>query len=205
MRRGVLGTAVSCALLIGACGGSSQPAEHASTRPAHEHHPHLSAAAQATKTTCLEVVRVAFARFLHAPPSAVSERGVVGNDASPQCTFTLVRPAGRIVALANVYDGPSPYFILERTEVEAAQVFGETRPEPTPVPVTRLGIEADWFPGMQERLMATDGKLLITTTVRWRGSKAHQRRALAIATTRPYLHTPHGKAAIAAAEGYPSS
>jgi hypothetical protein len=154
--------------------------------------------------TCLEGVRVAFARFLHAPPSAVSERGVVGNNASPQCTFTLVRPAGRIVALANVYDGPSPYFILERTEVEAAQVFGETRPEPTPVPVTRLGLEADWFAGMQERLMATDGKLLITTTVRWHGSKAKQRRALAIATTRPYLHTPHGKAAIAAAEGYPS-
>ena len=154
--------------------------------------------------TCLEGVRDAVARFLHAPAGAVIEKGTVGNDASPQCAFTLVRPAGRIVALANVYDGPSPYFIVDRTAEEAAQVFGKTRPEPTPVPVTRLGLEADWFPGLQERLLATDGTLMITTTVRWHGSKASQREALAIALTRPYLHTPHGKAAIAKAEGYPS-
>jgi hypothetical protein len=203
MRSSSVLAATLCAVLSGACGSSSHPIRHAA-RPRPVVGAHLRPDAIATKATCLAPVRSAVARFLHVSPAAVTEHGTVGNDASPQCAFTLARPAGRIVALANVYDGPSPYFILERTEVEAAQVFGETRPEPTPVPVTRLGIEADWFGGLQERLMATDGKLLITATVRWRGSRARERKALAIAFTRPYLHTPHGRAAIAKAEGYPS-
>ena len=89
--------------------------------------------------------------------------------------------------LVNVARGPQPYFILERTIVEASQVFGAKRLSPAPVSVSRLGLEASWFPA-EQWLMATDGYRLITASVEWRGARQSREIALATAATRPYLH-----------------
>lgn len=87
---------------------------------------------------------------------------------------------------ANEYSGPQPYFILERTEIEASQVFTPTRLSPAPQTVMHLGLEAAWFPATQA-LMATDAIRLIDITFRWPGGSQAQQRRLGIALARPYL------------------
>lgn len=102
-------------------------------------------------------------------------RGCVGDHA----------PARRLRALSSAA-GDDPYYRLERTEVEASQIFTAKRVVPAPQAVPGLGIEADWFP-VARQLMATDGIRLITLTVGWRGATQARRRALAEAVTRTYL------------------
>ncbi len=146
----------------------------------------------------------AITRFLKVPTAKITATESVGNDAEPQCTFVTHVAGGRRVSVtANVGVEVGAYFILERTEVEASQMFAPTRLSPAPQAVPRLGLEADWFPA-ETHLMATDGTRLVTTTVIWRGAGQARKTALATVVTRPYLKTPHGKAAIAKAEGYPS-
>jgi hypothetical protein len=185
---------VGCVLLVAGCGGSSTPAK----RPAAERH------RAAPPTLCEPKVLDALARFLSVPTAKITTRQSVGNDAEPQCTFvTHVAGGGRVSVVANVGVEVGAYFILERTEVEASQMFAPTRLSPAPQAVPRLGLEADWFPA-ETHLMATDGTRLVTTTVNWRGASQTRKTALATVVTRPYLKTPHGQAAIAKAEGYPS-
>lgn len=125
----------------------------------------------------------------------------IANSGYPQCSFTAhIAGDKRVVANVNYYDGPQPYFVLERTEVEASQPFTQTRLSPPPQAIIGLGLEADWFPAEQQ-MMATDGIRLITTSVVWRGSTERQRKALAEAMTRPYMKiTKQGREA---ANGYP--
>ncbi len=185
---------LGCALLVVGCGGSSAPAKPPSAA-------HRRAAAP---TLCEPNVRDAITRFLKVPTAKITATESVGNDAEPQCTFvTHVAGGRRISVTANVGVEVGAYFILERTEVEASQMFAPTRLSPAPQAVPRLGLEADWFPA-ETHLMATDGTRLVTTTVIWRGAGQARKTALATVVTRPYLKTPHGKAAIAKAEGYPS-
>ena len=95
--------------------------------------------------------------------------------------------------------------MLERTIVEASQIFGGQRLSPAPQNVAGLGLEAAWFPA-ETQLEATDGTRLITTTiVDWPGAASKRKVRLARAMTSPYLKTPHGKAAQKLAKGYPSS
>jgi hypothetical protein len=144
------------------------------------------------------------ARFLGLPQAAIAEASSMGNNGMPQCSFSAQVAGGtRLEVLANVDTTAQPYFVLERTIVEDSQVFGPRRLTPAPVAVTRLGLEASWFPAAQW-LMATDGYRLITTSVKWRGAKPSRKLALAESVTRPYLHTPHGKVAQALADGYPA-
>jgi hypothetical protein len=181
------------AIAIAGC-GSSAPA----TRPAAEHH------RAAAPTLCEPQVLDAIAQYLKVPPAKITARQSVGNDAEPQCTFVArVADGRRVAVIANVGVEVGAYFILERTEVEASQMFAPTRLSPAPQAVYRLGLEADWFPA-ETHLMATDGTRLVTTTVTWGRVSEARRRALATVVTRPYLKTPHGKAAVAKAEGYPS-
>lgn len=156
----------------------------------------------AAAITCVPNVRAAMAHFLGVESAAITESSAQGNNGFPQCSFANV--SHHVQALANVDNGPSPYFVLERTAIETAQSFGPTQLTPPPQSIAHLGLEADWFPGQEQRLMATDGKLLITVTVTWPGARATRQEALAVTVARPYLHTPRGKAAIAEAEGYPS-
>jgi hypothetical protein len=92
--------------------------------------------------------------------------------------------------------------VLERTAIEAAQVFTVNRLIPAPIAVTNLGIEADWFPDT-DQLMCTDGVRLITASVTWHHAKQRQMEALAIAMSRPYLKPPT-KHTRAKATGFPS-
>jgi hypothetical protein len=103
----------------------------------------------------------------------------------------------------NVDTGPQPYFVLERTIVEASQIF-PSRLSPAPLAVPGLGLEAAWFPA-ETHLMATDGTRLVTVTVDWPRASQTREIALARAVTRQYLKTPSGKAAQRLAHGYPSS
>jgi hypothetical protein len=133
------------------------------------------------------------------PATGVSVAVSTGNNTYKQCTFrAVVDGATRVAVVANVDTGPQPYFVLERTAIEASQVFTANRLYPAPIPVN-LGIEADWFPATQQ-LMATDGSRLITTTVTWRGVTQLHRRQLAIAITKPYIRPPKK----GTANGYPS-
>ncbi len=197
--RGVLG--VGCVLLLAGCGGSSTRLD----RPASSRlKPRAAAHHQVAVTLCKPEVIAAIAQYLTLPATKITSSQSVGTDAEPQCTFVTHVAGGRRVAVtANVGVEAGAYFILERTAIEASQVFAPTRLSPAPQVVYRLGLEADWFPA-ETHLIATDGTRLVTTTVSWgRGSQA-RKIALATAVTRPYLKTPHGKAAIAKAEGYPS-
>jgi hypothetical protein len=144
------------------------------------------------------------ARFLTVAPASITASASTGTNGMPQCSFTA-RPAARdrVNAIANVDNGPQPYFRLERTVVEASQVFTPTRLTPAPQAITGLGLEADWFPGYPQ-LMVTDGIRLVTVSVTWPGVSQGRQRTLAEALARTYLRTPHGKAAAALAKGFPS-
>jgi hypothetical protein len=141
------------------------------------------------------------ARFLGAPAGSIALAPSTGNNAMPQCSFRArVGASGRVEATANVNTGPQPYFVLERTAVEAAQQFTATRMIAAPQAVSRLGIEADWFPA-ETQLMTTDGARLITVSISWRGATRARKRALAVALARTYLRHPKGQASRA--KGYP--
>jgi hypothetical protein len=145
-----------------------------------------------------------FAHFIGVAPTAVVFAPSKGNDAAPQCVMHARTHTGQTVSvIANVELTPSAYFILERTIVEATQIFGPSRVEPAPVSVLHLGLDASWFP-QEQWLMTTDGHRLLTTSVVWKGAGQSRKIALAESVTRPYLHTPRGKAAQALAKGYAS-
>jgi hypothetical protein len=190
-RAGTVGACAVAVLLCG-CGGS------AATK---RRHPVASATAQ---PICANQASSAMASFLAVPRAAIADASSTGSNGMPQCSFsTRVAGGSRVEVLANVETTAQPYFVLERTIVEAAQIFGGRRFSPPPMAVTRLGLEASWFPA-EQWLMATDGYRLITTSVNWHGAKQSRKIALAENITRPYLHTPHGKVAQALADGFPS-
>lgn len=192
-------TVCLAALALAACG---------STRARHTKAGHTDARTADARprgpVICLPAALDAMARFLSVAPGSIATARSTGNNAEPQCTYTTHEAAGRrVVVIANVDNSPSPYFRLERTIVEASQVFGTPRLSPAPVAVMNLGLEASWFPAYSW-LMSTDGTLLITATVHLQGAKTGREIALGEAVTRPYLHTPTGKAAQERAMGYPS-
>lgn len=144
------------------------------------------------------------ARFLSLPPADVSIAASTGNNGMPQCTFTA-RPAdaSAVSAMANIDNGPQPYFILERTAVETSQLFGPKRFVPAPTAMNNLGIEADWFPNLSQ-LMSTDGLRLITVTMHWPGAPLARRIALAEALSRTYLKQLSPQEVDRLAKGAPS-
>jgi hypothetical protein len=105
---------------------------------------------------------------------------------------------------ANVDTAPSPYFRLERTAVEAGQMFTPTGVLPAPQTVGGLGLEAYWFPD-RTQLMSTDGVRLVTVTVRWPRAHQARQRTLAVQVSKPYLRTPPGAATSSSlAKGAPA-
>ena len=106
----------------------------------------------------------------------------IGNNGSPQCTYAL----GRRSIVVNVDTGPQPYFILERTAVEAAQQFATVRTTPLPVHVGGIGLDAFWFPAASQ-FLTTDGVRLVAVTVTVPGARQARLSALGKAVARPYL------------------
>ena len=122
-----------------------------------------------------------------------------GNDLMPQCTFTIPVAGRRVQLIANISNAPSPYFVLERTAVEASQVFTTTPLFKPPTDITGLGLDADWFPP-ERHLMTTDGRVLVTVTVdSWQKANTAREIALTSAVARTYL----GPNDAAAAKLYP--
>ena len=151
-------------------------------------------------TVCQPAAQDAAARFLGVQAATIKLTPSTGNNTMPQCSFAVPLGSNKhVTLLVNDNTGAQPYFVLERTAIEAGQVFTQSRMIAAPVAVTGLGIEADWFPA-ENQLMATDGVKLITVTVDWRRTSLARQRALAEAITRPYLKHPNQKAA----NGYPS-
>jgi hypothetical protein len=116
----------------------------------------------------------------------------------PQCTFTA---RDHVSLTVNIYTGPQPYFLLERTAVETGQMLVPTHAAPPPQTVTGLGIDAYWFPD-RNQLMSTDGVRLITASVSWAGASLARQLALATALSRMYLTVPRRSNGLA--KGYPS-
>ena len=144
------------------------------------------------------------ARSLGVATSTIDTAASTADNAMPQCAFSTRLHGKRVEMTLNVDNGPQPYFVLERTIVEASQIFPQ-RLSPPPTQVAGLGLEASWFPA-ETRLEATDGKRLITATVvNWPGAARNSEIQLARTMTVPYLKTPHGKAAQKLANGFPSS
>ncbi len=177
------------ALGLAACGGSSSSSSSAAKHDAKS----------AAIPVCYQAAKTAMAGFLGVQAEQISTAQSTGTSGNPECSYTTGTGSHRIKLLADDYTGGQPYFILERTAEEAAQVFVPTRTVAPPVSIN-MGLGADWFPA-REQLMATDGLKLITTTVTWKGVTQKHRLALAKAFTKPYIKvTKQGKAA---AHNYP--
>jgi len=191
-RRLAAAAALALAALLAGCGHSGPAGRVAAAHTAP------------LPRSCARGALDAMARALAVRASTIALSTSTGGDAMPQCAFaTRLTRSRRVEVTVNVDNGPQPYFVLERTIVEASQTWGAPRPTPAPIAVTGLGLEAAWFPA-ETHLEATDGTLLITATVAWPGVGQKREAALARAMTRPYLKTPHGKAAAALAHGYAS-
>ncbi len=113
----------------------------------------------------------------------------VGSNGMPQCAFTAHTKGGRLVVTVNRDNGPSAYFRLLRTVVEATQLFGPPPPGfHPPESVPGLGAFASWFPN-NHQLMATNDVDLLTVTVAWPGADRDQEVKIAHAAVLPYyLH-----------------
>jgi hypothetical protein len=182
------------ALTPAACGGT-QTKTTATTRAA-VHRP-------VPAGPCHQSVRDIVAQSFQVAPASVTTAVGTGNDGNPQCTYATRLPGGKRVSVnADVYTGPQPYFVLERTVVEAAQPFTPTRLSPAPQAVTGLGLDASWFPN-RDQLMSTDGLKLLTVTVAWPGASRNREVAVATAVSRPYLKHLTPKQAEAVANGFP--
>jgi hypothetical protein len=182
-----------CTLLL-VCGcGHSAPVKHARTD---------RRARPASAPVCSSAAREAIAGFLGVPEGSISLAASTGNNGNPQCSFRARSAHGeRVEAIANLYTGPQPYFILERTAVEASQSFTPKRLSPPPQAIPGLGLEADWFPA-ERQLLATDGIRLVTVSVSWQRATQARERALAKPVARTYLKS--SKHGAARAKGYPS-
>ena len=78
------------------------------------------------------------------------------------------------------------YAVLDRTIVEAAQIFGPRRFSAAPVQVPHLGILASWFPE-EQHLETTDAVRVVIATIAWPQARQRRKIALAVAAARPYL------------------
>ena len=116
----------------------------------------------------------------------------------PECTFTVDVADKPVRLIADISNAPSPYFVLERTAVEASQIFTTTPLIKPPQNVTGLGLDADWF-FAEQHLMTTDGRRLVTVTVTWPQATTPRKIAIADAVARSYL----GPNDEAAAKLYP--
>ena len=189
----IVSAGVICALTLAACGGSSSKSSSSSASAAkHDANP-------AAIPVCYAAAKAAMASFLGIQAQQIATARSTGTTGNPECLYTTDTGKHEIKLLADDYTGGQPYFILERTAEEAAQVFVPTRTVPPPAEVN-MGLGAFWFPA-REQLMATDGLKLITTTVTWKGVTQQHRLALAKASTKPYIKvTKQGRAA---ANAYP--
>jgi hypothetical protein len=120
-------------------------------------------------------------------PGAIATHADTADSDFPECHFTVHPSGGRVVRVTVEVDTePQAYGVLDRTIVEAAQIFGPQRYSAAPVNVPHLGILASWFP-QEQHLETTDAVRVVIATVAWSKAKARSKIALATAAARPYL------------------
>jgi hypothetical protein len=158
-------------LLLSGCSGSLRAEPPKTASKAH--------------AVCAPQTQAAIRRALNA--GSVSIRRSVGTNGMPQCAFTAHVKHGRVSVLVNLDDGPQVPFRIERTVVEATQLFGPPPPGwKAPVGLLGLGAYASWFPN-EDELMASNNVDLLTVSVTW----PHEPRAgmirLARAAIAPYM------------------
>jgi hypothetical protein len=170
-------------LAVCACGGSSKRA--------------------GLDAICRSGALSAFAHDLGVDTASVSFGHSTGGNGMPQCTFSADAMDRHISALVNIDDGPQVEFRIERTLVEAQQLFGPPPPHwMPPIGLYRLGPYAAWYPVLQT-LMATNGKDLLSITVTWPGAGRYVKVKLGRAVIGPYMK--HGRKIPGNANvGYPS-
>jgi hypothetical protein len=159
---------------LSACGGSRSLSSHAS--------------AALVQPACRASGRTIVALATQAQLSAVAASKTTGNNGAPECHFGTTAAGKRVTAIVNVDSSPQPYARLERAIVEDGQQFGTQRTFAPPQTVTRLGLDASWFPDLNQ-LLTSDGHVLLGVTVQWPGVRAAVRRNLATALARVYLGT----------------
>jgi hypothetical protein len=99
--------------------------------------------------------------------SGISTTRSVGRNGMTQCTFVARRRSGAVSVTVNVDNGPQVPFRLERTVVEAGQLFGPAPPGwHAPIGLSGLGPYASWFTN-DDKLLASNGIDLITVYVTW--------------------------------------
>lgn len=177
------GVAVSLALLLSSCGGSTHDVSTAA-------HARRAAAA----SVCTPAGRAAVTGYFGDQLKSLTTHVGVASSGSPTCYYKIELPHGAPVNLSVQVDRTvEAYFLLERAITELQQVFAPTRLAPAPEQVPHVGLDASWFPA-EHYVMTTDGKSLITATVDWRVPLRRQ-RALATAAARAYLGPLDWKAA----------
>jgi outer membrane biosynthesis protein TonB len=88
--------------------------------------------------------------------------------------------------VASVDSRPQPDARLERTAVQTTQQFASRRVFAVLETIQGLGRDANWYP-VKGQLQATDGRVLVTVTVRSNGLSPDRRRDLATAVAAAYL------------------
>jgi hypothetical protein len=166
--------ASAAALAVGllgvtACGGSSTSATVNPTAPQ-------------VVTVCKPSAKTLVALGAHVAPSALTATSETGNNGAPECRLT----ASGVRVVVNVDSSPQPYARLERAIVEGGQQFGAKRTFSPPETISHLGLDASWFPGLDE-LLTSDGRVLLRIDVHAPQISVPARRSLATALARVYL------------------
>jgi outer membrane biosynthesis protein TonB len=91
-----------------------------------------------------------------------------------------------MAVVASVDSRPQPDARLERTAVQTTQQFASRRVFAVLETIQGLGRDANWYP-VKGQLQATDGRVLVTVTVRSNGLSPDRRRDLATAVAAAYL------------------
>ncbi len=174
MRTFAAGLAIGLICSLSACGGSS------------------SSQSKTTQTAALPVCRAAgrtvVALATHVQLSAVAASKTSGNNGAPECHFVATAAGKRLTVIVNVDSSPQPYARLERAIVENGQQFGTKRTFTPPQTVPHLGLDASWFPDL-DQLLTSDGHVLITIDVHSPSLTVADRKDLAAALARIYLGT----------------
>jgi hypothetical protein len=166
------GLAIGLICSLSACGGSTSSSSHASTA--------------AALPVCRPAGRTVVALAAHVQLSAVAASKTSGNNGAPECHFVATAAGKRVTVVVNVDSSPQPYARLERAIVEDGQQFGTKRTFTPPQTVPHLGLDASWFPDL-DQLLTSDGHVLITIDVHSPSLTVADRKDLAAALARIYL------------------
>jgi hypothetical protein len=162
-------------VVVAACGGSSSSVSTPSSSAT------ASAAGPRPRSACLANLARQVSQLggrdvrLHPFTPPIGSQG---------CRVTST-PPGPVVTL-TVDTAPQPFQRLERQIEETDQIFTPHRITPAPIDIRGVGLDASWFPALQEVLTA-NRRALVAVNVGWAGHTEGRRRAAATAIARSVI------------------